>query len=207
MPGDPNYALALLDGEPVAGMVHKAQPTGLSKQPAWLTFMAVRDVDAAQQAACSRAARCCRKRTTYPHRGRQAVLADADGAVFAVLAAEGGDPPDYLATPGEWIWSAVLVRDPKRETNSTRVCSATTFTTWRRGWRRDAMRSTTFFRATITPAPGSTACPQIPCVVTPLAEFRARHGCGGRGQERLSSWAAACWSSREWIAKAGPWPY
>ena len=51
VPGDRNYALALLDGEPVAGLFQKALPAGQSKQPAWLTFIAVRDVDAAQQAA------------------------------------------------------------------------------------------------------------------------------------------------------------
>ena len=32
------------------------------------------------------------------------------------MAAEGGDPPDYLAAPGEWIWSSLRVADPKRET-------------------------------------------------------------------------------------------
>ena len=116
VPGDRNYALALLDGEPVAGLFQRALPTGQSKQPAWLTFIAVRDVDAAQQVALQQGGKVLYKSHYYPKRGRQAVLADPDGAVFAVLAAEGGDPPDYLATPGQWIWSAVLVRDPKRET-------------------------------------------------------------------------------------------
>jgi hypothetical protein len=67
----------------------------------------------------STAAKCYPNRTiirNYPQRGRQAVLADPDGAVFAVLAVEDGDPPDYLATPGEWIWSSLHVRDPKQET-------------------------------------------------------------------------------------------
>jgi predicted enzyme related to lactoylglutathione lyase len=116
VPGDRNYALALLDGEPVAGLFQKARPVGQSRQPAWLTFLAVRDVDAAQQAALRHGAKVLFKSHYYPQRGRQAVLADPDGAVFAVLAAEGGDPPDYLAGPGEWIWSSVLVRDPKQET-------------------------------------------------------------------------------------------
>jgi predicted enzyme related to lactoylglutathione lyase len=117
VPGDRNYALALLDGEPVAGVVHKASPTGQSLQPAWLTFLAVRDVAAAQQVAVQHGGKVLSQEHYYPHRGRQAVLADADGAVFAVLAAEGGDPPDYLASPGEWIWSSVLVKDPKQETD------------------------------------------------------------------------------------------
>jgi uncharacterized protein len=116
VPGAPGYALALLDGEPVAGLFQKALPAGQSKQPAWLTFLAVRDVDAAQQAALQHGGKVLSKAHYYPHRGRQAVLADPDGAVFAVLAAEGGDPPDYLAAPGEWIWSSLLVADPKQET-------------------------------------------------------------------------------------------
>jgi uncharacterized protein len=116
VPGDRNYALALLAGEPVAGLFQKALPPGQSKQPAWLTFIAVRDVDAAQQAALQHGGKVLSKTHYYSQRGRQAVLADPDGAVFAVLAAEGGDPPDYLAAPGEWIWSSVLVRDPKQET-------------------------------------------------------------------------------------------
>jgi uncharacterized protein len=117
VPGDRNYALALLGGEPVAGMVLKARPAGQSLQPAWLTFLAVRDVAAAQQAAVQHGGKVLSEAHDVPHRGRQAVLADSDGAVFAVLAAEGGDPPDYLAMPGEWIWSSVLVKDPKQETD------------------------------------------------------------------------------------------
>jgi predicted enzyme related to lactoylglutathione lyase len=117
VPGDSNYALALLDGEPVAGLFQKALAAGQSQQPAWLTFLAVRDVDAAQQGAVQHGGKVLFKAHNYPHRGRQVVLADPDGAVFAVLAAEGGDPPDYLAAPGEWIWSSLLVADPKQETD------------------------------------------------------------------------------------------
>jgi predicted enzyme related to lactoylglutathione lyase len=115
-PGAPDYVLALLDGAPVAGLFHKALPAGQSKQPAWLTFIAVRDVDAAQQGALQRGGEVLSKAHYYPHRGRQAVLLDPDGAEFAVLAADGGDPPDYLAAPGQWIWSSLLVADPKQET-------------------------------------------------------------------------------------------
>lgn len=115
VPGDPNYALALLDGEPLAGMFQKAPPPGQPQQPAWLTFLAVRNVDATQQAALQHGGKVLSKPHNYPQRGRQAVLADPDGAVFAVLAAKGGDPPDYLAAPGEWIWSSLLVTNPKQE--------------------------------------------------------------------------------------------
>jgi predicted enzyme related to lactoylglutathione lyase len=81
-----------------------------------LTFLAVTDVNAAQAAAQQHGGKVLVKAHDYPQRGRQAVLADPDGAAFAVLAAKGGDPSDYLAAPGEWIWSSLLVKDPQRET-------------------------------------------------------------------------------------------
>jgi predicted enzyme related to lactoylglutathione lyase len=116
VPGDPNYTLALLDGEPLAGLFQKPLSTGQSQQPAWLTFLAVRDVDAVQHAVLQHGGKVLSKPHDYPQRGRQAVLADPDGAVFAVLAAQGGDPSDYVAEPGERIWSSLMVKDPKRET-------------------------------------------------------------------------------------------
>src|ERR1700691_1693762 len=117
VPGGSNYSLALHDGQPVAGLFQKALTAGQSQQPAWLTFLAVRDVDAAQEAATRHGGSVLIKSHDYPQRGRQAILADPDGAVFAVVAAQGGDPLDDLAQPGQWIWSALLVKDPKGETD------------------------------------------------------------------------------------------
>jgi predicted enzyme related to lactoylglutathione lyase len=114
--GDSNYTLALLDDRPVAGLFRRPLASKQSQQPVWLTFLAVRDVDAAQKATLQHGGKVVSKPHSYPQRGRQALLADPDGAVFEVLAAQGGDPPDYLAAPGEWIWSSLLVKDPKQET-------------------------------------------------------------------------------------------
>jgi predicted enzyme related to lactoylglutathione lyase len=49
---------------------------------------------------------------TYADRGGQAVFTDPQGAVFAELASSSGDGADYLAAPGEWIWSSLLTDDP-----------------------------------------------------------------------------------------------
>jgi uncharacterized protein len=114
IPGDRDYTLALLDGEPVAGLLQKTPPPGRPR-PAWLTFLAVRNVVAIQRAALRHGGKVISGPRDYPQRGRQAILADPDGAVFAVLAAQGGDPPDYLAAPGEWIWTALFVADPAQE--------------------------------------------------------------------------------------------
>jgi hypothetical protein len=115
IPGDANYVIATLDGQPVGGIYQKSMPAGQSRQPAWLTFIAARDVDAIKQMAVAHGAKLLSGPKTYPQRGRQAVFADPDGAVFAALASSSGDPPDYLAAPGEWIWSSILVQDANHE--------------------------------------------------------------------------------------------
>ena len=90
-------------------------PPGERRQSAWLTFIAVRDLDEAKSAAMSHGAKLVSDARSYPSRGRQAVLSDPEGAVFALLASSSGDPPDYLAGSGEWIWSSLLCRDPGSE--------------------------------------------------------------------------------------------
>jgi len=118
--GDPNFAVASLDGRPIAGLLQRS--TGSEKrQPAWLTFLAVRDVAAAQRSVKANGGKTLSQPKDYPQRGRQAVFADPDGAVFAVLASASGDPPDFMPEPGEWIWSSVLVRNADRETGFYRA--------------------------------------------------------------------------------------
>lgn len=109
------YAVALSGAQPVAGIVQKTLPKSERRQPAWLTFIAVRDVDATERSAIAHGAKIVSKPTSYAGRGREAVFADPDGAVFGVLASSNGDPPDVLAAPGAWIWSSLLAQDPDRE--------------------------------------------------------------------------------------------
>ena len=110
--GEKNYAAAFLDGRLVAGLVHKNVPAGEHRQPAWLGFFAVGDVDAAKKIALQNGAKVLFEPHDIPGRGRVAVFADPQGAVFAVLASSSGDPPDVLAAPGESIWSSLLTSDP-----------------------------------------------------------------------------------------------
>jgi uncharacterized protein len=113
--GDSEYAVAMADGLPVGGLFQKSIPAGEHRQSAWLTFIAVRDVDAAKRVALAHGAKVVADSRTYPARGRQAVLSDPEGAVFAMLASSSGDAPDFLAAPGEWIWSSLLSKDPAAE--------------------------------------------------------------------------------------------
>ncbi len=110
--GATEYAQASLDGRPVAGLIHRALPAGERRQPAWLTFFSAGDVDAAEMLALQHGAQVLFAPHSFPDRGREAVLADPQGAVFALLDSSSGDPPDFLGAPGEWIWSSLITSDP-----------------------------------------------------------------------------------------------
>jgi predicted enzyme related to lactoylglutathione lyase len=49
-----------------------------------------------------------------PKRGEQAVFADAEGVLFGVIKSSGGDPEDFLADPGDWIWIQLLSREGRK---------------------------------------------------------------------------------------------
>jgi uncharacterized protein len=110
--GATHYAEAFLDGRPVAGLIHKDVPADRQRQPAWLSFFSVGDVDAAKKVALQNGAKVLFEPHNVPDRGKEAVFADPQGAVFAVLASSSGDPSDVLAAPGEWIWSSLITSDP-----------------------------------------------------------------------------------------------
>ena len=110
----PDYAIALLGGRPIAGILQRPIPPGQRRQPAWLTFIAVPDLQAADTLALAHGAKSLAPPKTYPRRGSQAVFADPEGAVFAMLSSSTGDSGDYLPAPDDWIWSSLLTDDPTR---------------------------------------------------------------------------------------------
>jgi predicted enzyme related to lactoylglutathione lyase len=113
--GGSQYAEASLNGRPVAGIVQRPLPAGEKRQPAWLGFLSAGDLDAVQKLALANGAKVLRAPHDVPNRGREAVFADPQGAVFAVLSSSSGDPADELAAPGEWIWSSLMTTDPDKD--------------------------------------------------------------------------------------------
>ncbi len=106
------YAIASLGGRPIAGMLQRPFPPGEQRQPDWLSFLSVSDVDAAATIATQRGAKTLFGPRSVPDLGREAILSDPQGAVFAMLSSSSGDPPDQVPPVGGWIWSSLITRDP-----------------------------------------------------------------------------------------------
>ena len=96
----------------MAGFLYKRASGTQRRQPAWLNFIASGNVDATRKLAVQAGARVLLEPHDLAERGRAAVFADPQGAVFAVLASASGDPADTLPEPGEWIWSSLITREP-----------------------------------------------------------------------------------------------
>jgi uncharacterized protein len=113
--GSTEYSVALLQGAPIAGLVRITVGSSQRQQSFWLTFISVRSVHATSRKIIDHGGRMLVAPRSYRHRGSQAVYADPQGAVFALLHSSSGDPPDVLPAPGEWIWSALLTREAAPE--------------------------------------------------------------------------------------------
>lgn len=109
------YAIAEIEGRPVAGLLQRKGLASEHKQPGWLPFLAVLDVENTERLTLQHGGKVLREPRSFPDRGRQAVFADPEGAPFAVLASTSGDPPDFLPVAGEWIWCSLLAQDVDQE--------------------------------------------------------------------------------------------
>jgi len=109
---DTSYVIAKLGDAPIAGFVQRPVQPDRPQQAAWLPFLSAASVQEAGQRILEHGGKELKPPRAYRQRGKQAIYADPQGAVFAVLESHSGDPPDVLAAPGEWIWGAVMARDP-----------------------------------------------------------------------------------------------
>jgi predicted enzyme related to lactoylglutathione lyase len=112
--GGMKYTRAFLGDDSVAAMFQAPIPQNPRRQPAWLAFFSVADVRAAQKIALANGATLLAEPGNLLDLGPEAVFADPQGAVFAVLASATGDQPDYLPDAGQWIWSSLMTRDPDK---------------------------------------------------------------------------------------------
>jgi predicted enzyme related to lactoylglutathione lyase len=112
-----DYAVALINGTPVAGLLRRPIVRDTERRSLWLPFFSVPDVTVAFEEAQKTHAGVRSGPQTLPQRGREARLSDPEGAIFALLASSSGDPPDdpNPRAIGSWGSPSLLARDPAAE--------------------------------------------------------------------------------------------
>ena len=107
------FGEASINGRAVAAIVQKPMKQG--QLPAWRSFLSTEDVEKSAQVAVLHGASMLLEPHEIANLGRDALLADPQGAVFGMLTSSSGDPADTLAAPGEWIWSSLITNDPQTD--------------------------------------------------------------------------------------------
>lgn len=112
--GETGYTLALLDGQPVAGILD-ARRTGRPVRSAlWLNAISVADVRKTVRDVVAAGGTVHYKPSMLPGRGRVAVVEDAEGALFQVLTSTSGDPADREPVLNGWLWAELIAEDTER---------------------------------------------------------------------------------------------
>jgi hypothetical protein len=116
-----DYVIACNDDRPLGGMFQRPRPKDQSAAPRWFAYISVSNVERATQAVTRSGGKVLMEPQTFPKRGKQAVFTDVEGAVFGVMKSSSGDPQDFLADPGDWIWIQLLSHDGRKAAEFYRI--------------------------------------------------------------------------------------
>jgi predicted enzyme related to lactoylglutathione lyase len=109
------YVIAANDERPLCGMFQRPRPEDQPQaKPRWIGYISVANVKRAERAVTTAGGRVLAAPRQFPKRGEQALFADLEGALFGVIKSSSGDPEDFLAEPGDWIWMQLMSRDGRK---------------------------------------------------------------------------------------------
>ena len=117
----PGRAIILGDERELGAIFQRDLPADTTRKPRWVAYMSVPDVAAAGQVVNSNGGSTLLAPRSVPDLGTLAIFTDAEGAVFGAIHLNAGDPEDYLAESGEWIWIALTSLDPVKASDFYRL--------------------------------------------------------------------------------------
>lgn len=103
-PGASDYKVFSAGGRPIGGIFQPAIGGGAAPGTRWLSFVSVRDMDAALARLGRTGFTTLLPATKVPGRGTQAIVRDTQGAIVGLLKSASGDPRDEPVAPGEFFW-------------------------------------------------------------------------------------------------------
>jgi predicted enzyme related to lactoylglutathione lyase len=110
------YGIFYQDGLPIAGMAYRASSDSKRPYGRWVYYVSTDDVAKTVQKIKSLGGSTWLPARTYADRGTFAVVADPEAAPFGVMHSSSGDPPDYQADLGNWLWVGLYAKDASAAT-------------------------------------------------------------------------------------------
>jgi predicted enzyme related to lactoylglutathione lyase len=107
----PGYTIFMAGQSQIAGLMALPSEGGTGTPAHWLVYIGTPNVDATCSQAQGLGARLCKAATDIPNVGRFAVLADPQGATFAVFTPSGGPPPTGGSANGTFTWHELATTD------------------------------------------------------------------------------------------------
>ena len=107
----PGYTIFMAGQSQIAGLMALPSEGGTGTPAHWLVYIGTPNVDATCSQAQGLGARLCKAATDIPNVGRFAVLADPQGATFAVFTPSGGPPPAGGSPSGTFSWHELATTD------------------------------------------------------------------------------------------------
>lgn len=102
-----NYTLIRHNGELIGGMIDQSRLDSEADISQWVVLVSVADIDQATEALEAAGGNVFTPPTDLADRGRIAVVADAQGALFAMLETKDGDPLDKEPVNGGFLWDEI----------------------------------------------------------------------------------------------------
>ncbi|MDH5287203.1 MAG: VOC family protein [Betaproteobacteria bacterium] len=109
-----SYTRVLANGRPIGGMTFGSESVRSTTGGRWVGHVSSANVAATAEGAARGGGAVLVAPRTLGERGTVALLRDPTGGVFAAIHSSAGDPADYAAADGEWLWIELWTAEPQR---------------------------------------------------------------------------------------------
>jgi predicted enzyme related to lactoylglutathione lyase len=101
----------------VGGLVYKEAQVEGNPYGRWIHYISSDDIAGIEAEVVKRGGRALLSTKQGPARGEYAIMADPEGALIGAINSSSGDPDDFRAEYGEWIWVQLYARDAVKAAN------------------------------------------------------------------------------------------
>jgi len=107
-----SYVVFENGGRPVAGVAVRPHWLNDQTRGRWVGYISVSDVASTAAKVTAHGGQILFGPRALAQRGEQAIVVDDQGVLIGLLHSSSGDPGEYAADPGDWVWAQTFVGDP-----------------------------------------------------------------------------------------------